>query len=125
MKTLTVSHLTQTLGGGFKFSGSRVTSPRAAFTSSINETATKHTSEMPKGASQNCLGMVKHWQKVQCEIPKELMNFCNDIINNILSHDQLLDFAIKCDIPTNWVERAKEDYPHDSEMIVTKVFFEW
>ena len=23
------------------------------------------------------------------------------------------------------MERAKEDYPHDSEMIVTKVFFEW
>ena len=50
------------------------------------------------------------------------MNFCEDITNNILSHDQLLDFAIKCDIPTKWVEKAKEDYLHDLEMIVTKVF---
>ena len=53
------------------------------------------------------------------------MNFCEDITNNILCHDQLLDFAVKCDIPTNWVDREKEDYPHESEMVVTKVFFEW
>ena len=51
-----------------------------------------------------------------------MMNFCEDIINNILSHDQLHDFAIKCDISKNWVERAKQDYLHDSEMIVTKYF---
>ena len=23
------------------------------------------------------------------------------------------------------MDRAKEDYPHDSELMVTKVFFEW
>ena len=38
--------------------------------------------------------------------------------------DQLLDFVIKCDIPNYWVVRAKQDYPHDSEMMVMKVFFE-
>ena len=36
-----------------------------------------------------------------------------------------MDFVVKCDIPTNWVERAKEDNPHNLEMAMTKVYFEW
>lgn len=84
----------------------------------------KSTSEPPRGLSPYCLGMVKHWQKVQCDLPKNLMNFCEDITTNILSHDQLLDFVMKCEFPTKWVERATEDYLHDSEIIVRKVFFE-
>ena len=79
----------------------------------------------PKGASKNCLGMAKHWQKVENELPRELLNFCHDITDNIMTHDQLVDFEVKCDIPNCWVERAKEDYPHDSEVVVNKVFFEW
>ena len=103
--------------------GAGTTSPGAI--SGINENTTRQNSENPKASLENCLGKMKHSQQVHCELPKEIFNFCDDIINNILSHDQLLDFVIKCDIPTNWVERAKEDYPHDSEIMVTKVFFEW
>ena len=92
-------------------------------TSVINDTALKQKlcrAELPNG-----LGMINHWQKVQCDLPKVIMNFSDAIINNILTHDPLLDFAAKCEIPTHWVERAKEDYPHDLEMVATKVFFEW
>ena len=81
--------------------------------------------ETPNGASQNDLGMIKQWQKVQCELPKIIMNFSEAIINSISTYGQLMDFAVKCDIPTNWVERAKEDNPHNLEMVMTKVYFEW
>ena len=67
---------------------------------------------------------IKYWQQVKSDMPKEVLKF-SDIVFNIVTYDQLHDFAIKCDIPTYWVERAKEDYPHDSEMMVTKVFYEW
>ena len=98
-----------------------MTSPKA----SLNQNTTGQNSENPKGTLKNCLGRTKVWQQVQCELLREIFNFCDDITNNILTQDQLLDFAIKCDIPNCWVERAKEDYPHDSEMMVSKVLFEW
>ena len=50
------------------------------------------------------------------KVPKELTNFCHDITDNIMTYDQLIDIAIKCEIPINWVERAKEDYPQNSEV---------
>ena len=75
--------------------------------------------------SANPTGKMKYWQQVKSEMPKEILNFSEDIIFNIITYDQLHDFAIKCDISTNWVEGAKEDNPHDYEMMVTKVFFEW
>ena len=43
----------------------------------------------------------------------------------MLTYDQLMASVVKCDIPTNWVERAKEDNPHNLEMAMTKVYFEW
>ena len=79
----------------------------------------------PSGASKNCSGMAKCWQQVENELPKELLKFFHDITENIMTYDQLVDFAIKCDIPISWVERAKEDYPHDSKVVINKVFFEW
>ena len=69
--------------------------------------------------------MTKQWQQIENELPRELLNFCHDITENIMTYDQLVDFAVKCDIPIGWVERAKEDYPHDSEVVINKVFFEW
>ena len=42
-----------------------------------------------------------------------------------MTYDQLVDFAMKCDIRLTWLERAKEDYPQDSQVIVNKVFYEW
>ena len=36
-----------------------------------------------------------------------------------------MDFAVKCDVPLTWLERAKEDYPEDSQIVVNKVFYEW
>ena len=46
-------------------------------------------------------------------------------MDNITTYSQLHDFALKCNIPRCWVERAKEDYPHDSKIMVNKVFYEW
>ena len=42
-----------------------------------------------------------------------------------MTYDQLVDFAMKCDIPLTWLERAKEDYPQDSQVVINKVFYEW
>lgn len=97
----------------------------------MGKTDSRQNSESPKDIPQrtqsphNCLGKIKYWLQVQCELPKEIFNFTVDIINNILSMDQLLDFMIKCNVPNYWVERAKQDYPHNSEMMVMKVFCEW
>ena len=59
--------------------------------------------------------LAKQWQKVQGELSKELLKFSKDVIENIGTYDQLVDFAMKCDIPLTWVDRAKEDYPTDSQ----------
>ena len=42
-----------------------------------------------------------------------------------LHNSQLYSFAILCDIPFHWVERAKEGYPNDCETKVNKVFYAW
>ena len=42
-----------------------------------------------------------------------------------MSYDQLVDLAVKCDIPLTWLERAKEDYLQDSQVVVNQVFYEW
>ena len=55
----------------------------------------------------------KLWQKVQSELSKELFRFCKDITENISTYSQLMEFAVKCDIPLTWLDRAKEDYPED------------
>ena len=53
----------------------------------------------------------KLWQKIQSELSKELFRFCKDVTENIGTYSQLVDFAVKCDVPLTWLERAKEDYP--------------
>ena len=67
----------------------------------------------------------KLWQKIQSELSKELFQFCKDVTENIGTYSQLVDFAVKCDVPLTWLERAKEDYPDDSQSVVNKVFYEW
>ena len=54
------------------------------------------------------------WQQIQSELSKELFWFCKDVTENIGTYSQLVDFAVKCDVPLTWLERAKEDYPQDS-----------
>ena len=61
--------------------------------------------------SVNPTGKMKYWQQVQSEMPNVILNFSEDIINNIIIYAQLHDFALRCDIPSYWVDRAKEDYP--------------
>ena len=68
---------------------------------------------------------VKQWQKVQSELSKELLKFSKDIMENIGTYEQLVEFAVKCDIPLTWVDRVKEDYPTDSRLVVNQVFYEW
>ena len=53
------------------------------------------------------------------------MKFCKDVTENIGTNDQLVEFAVKCEIPLTWVDRAKEDYPVDSRLAVNQVFYEW
>ena len=67
----------------------------------------------------------KLWQTIQSELSKELSKFCNDITENISTYGQLVEFAVKCDIPVTWLDRAKEDYPEDSQSVVKQVFYEW
>ena len=67
----------------------------------------------------------KLWQKIQSKLSKELFKFCKDVTENIGTYSQLVDFAVKCDVPLTWLERAKEDYPDDSQSVVNKVFYEW
>ena len=68
---------------------------------------------------------VKLWQKTQSQLSKELLKFSKDVMENIGTYNQLVKFAVKCDIPLTWVERAKEDYPQDSRLVVNQVFYEW
>ena len=89
------------------------------------EVLTRQTLENPKGALKNCLGKAKYWQQVESDLPREILNFCHNITDKTLMHDQLVNFAVKCDIPNCWVKRAKEDYPEELEVVVNKVFFEW
>ena len=63
----------------------------------------------------------KLWQQIQ----SELYRFCKDVTENIGTYDQLVDFAVKCDIPLTWLERVKEDYSQDSQVVVNQVFYEW
>ena len=67
----------------------------------------------------------KPWQKVQSELRKELLKFSKDVVENIGTYGQLAKFAMKCDIPLTWVDRAKEDYPAESRIVVNQVFYEW
>ena len=92
---------------------------------STRNTGSEPTSGNPKDPTPSCLGKMKYWQQVKHDLPKEILNFSEDIMDNIITYVQLHDLALKCDIPRCWVERAKEDYPHDSEIMVTKVFFKW
>ena len=71
---------------------------------------------------ENDRNQPKLWQKVQSELSKELSRFCKEITENIC---QLTEFVIKCDIPLTWLDRAKEDYPEDSQVVVNQVFYEW
>ena len=85
----------------------------------------RHTVLIPRKVANNHLGATKLWQQIQSELSKEPFKFCRDITENIVTYDQLVDFAVKCDIPLTWLERAKEDYPQDSQVVVNKVFYEW
>ena len=67
----------------------------------------------------------KLWQKIQSELSKELYKFCKEVTENISTYSQLVDFAVKCDVPLTWLDRAKEDYPDDSQSVINKVFYEW
>ena len=60
--------------------------------------------KVPKVASSDDR---KLWQQVQSELSKVLYRFCKDVTENIGTSDQLIDFAIRCDIPLIWLERAK------------------
>ena len=43
----------------------------------------------------------KLWEKIQIELPKDLSRFCKEVTENIGTYSQLVDFAVKCDVPTH------------------------
>ena len=57
--------------------------------------------------------------------PKTFTRFCKEITENIGTYSQLVNFAVKCDVPLTWIDRAKEDYPDDSQSVINQVFYEW
>ena len=65
------------------------------------------------------------WEKIQIELPKELSRFCKEVTENINTYSQLVDFAVKCNVPLTWIDRAKEDYPDDSQSAINQVFYQW
>ena len=67
----------------------------------------------------------KLWEKIQSKLSKELYMFCKEITENIGTYSQLVNFAVKCDVPLTWIDRTKEDYPDDSQSVIYKVFYEW
>ena len=85
----------------------------------------RHTILIPSKTSKKSPELGKFWQQIEKDLPKELLKFCKEITENIVTYDQLVNFAVKCDIPLSWLERAKENYPQDSEVVVNKVFHEW
>ena len=85
----------------------------------------RHTVLVPSKTSKKSLEMGKFWQQKEKDLPKELLKFCQEITENIVTYDQLVNFAVKSDIPLSWLERAKENYPQDSEVVINKVFYEW
>ena len=52
-------------------------------------------------------------------------DFAKKSLENIGTHSQLVDFAVRCDVPLTWIDRAKEDYPQDAQSIINQVFYEW
>ena len=50
---------------------------------------------------------------------------CKEITENIGTYSELVDFAVKCNVPLTWIDRAKEDYPDDSQSAINQVFYEW
>ena len=57
------------------------------------------------------------------ELSKELFKFCKEVTENMGTYSQLLEFSVKCDITLTWLDRAKEDYPEDSQVVVNQVFY--
>ena len=56
---------------------------------------------------------------------KNFPSFVKMSQENISTYSQLVEFAVKCDIPLTWLDRVKEDYPEDSQSVVNQVFYEW
>ena len=106
-----------TLSGSGKMNTGRKTSETTVFK--------RHTVLISSKACKNHQEATKLWQQIENELPKELLKFCHKITENIMTYDQLVDFAMKCDIPLTWLERAKEDYPQNSQVVVNKLFYEW
>ena len=67
----------------------------------------------------------KSWERIQKDLSTELRRFCKEITENIGTHSQLVDFAVRCDVPLTWIDRAKEDYPQDAQSVINQVFYEW
>ena len=53
----------------------------------------------PKGPPPNYLVSMKYWLQVKCDLPKEILNFSEDVVDNITTYSQLHGFTISQPIP--------------------------
>ena len=79
----------------------------------------------PQSPNDNNRIEPKSWERIQNDLSTELRRFCKEITENIGTHSQLVDFAVRCDVPLTWIDRAKEDYPQDAQSVINQVFYEW
>ena len=56
-------------------------------------------SPSPEGTSTKYMVSMKYWLTIKCALPKEVLKFTEDIIDNVITYSQLQDFATHCDIP--------------------------
>ena len=92
--------------------------PSTSQATNAGENGKEPASGEPKDPQMNPLVSVKFWLQVKLDLPKVILNFAEDVVDNIVTCSQLYDLALKCDIPSHWVERAREDYgPHETKMI--------
>ena len=106
--------------------GSVSISPQRPWTgASVYKTKSALTPPKSSNVTSPARNELKLWEKVQIELPKELSWFCKEVTENIGTYSDLVDFAVKCDVPITWIDWAKEDNPNDSQSAINQVFYEW
>ena len=112
----------QCSGGSVSISPER---PRTRTGASVYKSQSALTPPKSPNASIIARKELKLWEKIQIELPKDLSRFCKEVTENIGTYSDLVDFAVKCDVPITWINRAKEDNPNDSQSAINQVFYEW
>ena len=112
----------QCSGGSVQISPQR---PRTRTGVSLYQSQSALTPPKSPNASNVARKESKLWKKIQKELPNDLSRFCKEVTENIGTYSDLVDFAVKCDVPITWIDRAKDDNPNDSQSAINQVLYEW